>query len=325
MSGPRAHAHPECPGPDFRPHDHDRDARDRRDAYRALAVSAVVLLGAGGVELAVSMLSGSAGLLGDAFHNLADGATSAAVFVGLRYSRRPANAAHPYGWDRAEDVAGLGVAALIWASAAFALVVSVHKLMHPATPHALVAGVLAALVGALANAVVGRYKMRVGRRINSLALIADARHSWLDTLSSLAALAGLVAAGLGAPYADGIAGLAITGLVLHVGFDVTRSLLSRLSDGVDPSVVARCVALADSVEGVRHAHARARWTGRCLLVEVEGVLDPSIPLRRAEEIGESVRDAVRRELPDVKEVTWLPRVSLLPWPESEQLGAAERG
>ncbi len=325
MSGRRAHAHPECPGPDFRPHDHRSDVADRRDAFRALAVSAMVLLLAGGVELAVSAWSGSAGLLGDAFHNLADVATSAAVFIGLRYSRRPASATHPYGWDRAEDVAGLGVAALIWASGVFALVASVHKLLHPSTPHALVAGVLAALVGALANAVVGRYKMTIGRRINSLALVADARHSWLDTLSSLAALVGLVAAGLGAPYADGLAGLAITGLVLHVGFDVTRSLLSRLSDGVDPSVVPRCVALADAVEGVRHTHARARWTGRCLLVEVEAVLDPSTPLRRVDEIGESVRAVIRRELPDVKDVTWIPRVSTVSTPESEEPGMLERG
>ncbi len=309
MLGPRAHAHPQCPGPDYRPHDHSGDATNRRDANRALSVSALTLLGAGGIELWVSLSSGSAGLLGDAFHNLSDVATSLAVYLGLRFSRRAPSATHPYGWDRAEDVAGLGVAALIWLSAVFAATTSVHKLLHPAVPHALAVGVAAALVGAVANAVVGRYKMVVGRRIHSLALVADARHSWLDTLSSLAALVGLLGASLGAPWADGLAGLAITSLIVHVGYDVTRSLLSRLSDGVDEAIVAQCATIADSVEGVRHAHVRARWTGRCLLVEVEAVLDPATPLHTAEGIGGAVRDAVRGALPEVKDVLWIPRTA----------------
>ena len=63
-----------------------------------------------------------------------------------------------------------------------------------------------------------RYKLVVGRRINSATLIADARHSWLDALSSAGAMAGLIAVALGQPWGNPVAGLAVTAFICHVGF-----------------------------------------------------------------------------------------------------------
>jgi cation diffusion facilitator family transporter len=166
----------------YPPARHARDGADRRDAHRALAVSAAGLAFAGLVELAIAMLTGSVGLLGDALHNLSDVSTSGVVFLGFRISKRNATPAFPYGWERAEDIAGLGVAAVIWASAVFAAVVSVHKLTeHGRTTHVSF-GIVAALVGIVGNQVVARYKRRVGRRIQSATLLADAQHSSLDAL-----------------------------------------------------------------------------------------------------------------------------------------------
>src|ERR1700682_461768 len=120
----------------FPPTRHFDDATDRRDAHRAIGVSAVGLAFTGLVELALALATGSVGLLGDALHNLSDVSTSAVVFVGFRLSKRPASASHPYGYERAEDIAGLGVALVIWASAAFAGFVSIHKLaVHGRTSH----------------------------------------------------------------------------------------------------------------------------------------------------------------------------------------------
>src|SRR6201993_788458 len=115
---------------------HYDDTADRQQANRAVAVSALGLGAAGLFELAIALLSGSVGLLGDALHNLSDVSTSAVVFVGFRVSRRPASQSHPYGYERAEDIAGLGVAVVIWASAVLAGVLSVHKLIaHGHTTH----------------------------------------------------------------------------------------------------------------------------------------------------------------------------------------------
>jgi len=280
---------------------------DRTDAHRAIAVSAVGLALTGFFELAMALFSGSVGLLGDALHNLSDVSTSLVLFVGLRISKRPADASHPYGWERAEDVAGLGVALVIWLSAVFAAVVSVRKLVEHGTTGHVGYGMAAAAIGIVGNQVVARYKLRVGRRIRSATLVADAQHSWLDALSSAGALLGLVGVAAGLRWADAVAGLLVTGFICHVGFEVTRDLLRHLVDGVEPEVVSASARAATAVPGVEHAHVRARWMGRCLVVEVEGFVAPTMTLQAAEVIGQAVEAAVASAVPQVRAVLWSAR------------------
>jgi cation diffusion facilitator family transporter len=283
------------------------DASDRRAANRAVAVSAAGLGATGLIELLLAVLTGSVGLLGDAIHNLSDVSTSAVVFLGFRLSRRPATERYPYGLDRAEDLAGIGIAVVIWASAAFAGYESIRKLLaHGPTTH-IGAGIAGALIGIAGNLAVARYKLIVGKRIGSATLIADARHSWLDALSSAGALAGLIAVAFGQPWGDPVAGLAITVVICHVGYQVTADVARRLADGVDPSVITTAESAAGSVPGVLHAHARARWTGRTLRVEIEGWVDPGLPARDAGAIGRQVADAIAQQLPEAGALTWASR------------------
>jgi cation diffusion facilitator family transporter len=229
------------------------------------------------------------------------------VFLGFRLSRRPPTERYPYGLERAEDLAGVGIAIVIWASAAFAGYASIRKLIvHGHTSH-LAAGIAGAAIGILGNLIVARYKLVVGRRINSATLVADARHSWLDALSSAGALAGLVAVALGQSWGDPVAGLAVTVLICHVGYEVTADVVHRLADGIDPAVITGAEAAAGSVPGVIHAHARARWTGRTLRIELEGWVDPDLSVRDADELGRQVAVALAQEVPEAGSLTWTTR------------------
>jgi len=274
------------------------DAADRRAANRAVAVSAAGLAVTGLAELMLALLTGSVGLLGDAIHNLSDVSTSAVVFLGFRLSKRPPSERYPYGLERAEDLAGIGIAVVIWASAAFAGFESVRKLIeHGHTAH-VGAGIAGAVLGIVGNQVVARYKMVTGKRIGSATLIADARHSWLDALSSAGALAGLIAVAFGQSWGDPVAGIAVTAFICHVGYEVTADVVRRLADGVDPAVITEAEAAAGSVPGVVHAHARARWTGRTLRLEIEGWVDPELPARDADAIGREVARALGGQVPE---------------------------
>jgi len=143
---------------------HDEVAH-RRAADRAIGYSAVGLGVAGLAELGFAFVTGSVGLLGDALHNLSDVSTSVMLFAGFQFSKRAATNAFPYGYDRAEDMAGLAITVVIWVSAVFAGVESFHKLTrHGATRH-LGAGMVGAIIGVAANRVVARYKLRVGTQI----------------------------------------------------------------------------------------------------------------------------------------------------------------
>jgi len=292
----------------FPPTEDVDDSEHRSAANRAIGFSAVGLFITGGIELAVAVLSGSVGLLGDALHNLSDVSTSLAVFVGFRFSRRHATPDHTYGFDRAEDLAGLGVALAIWASAVFAGIVSVHKLTeHGRTSH-LAFGMVAAGVGIVGNQIVARYKRKVGTRIHSMTLVADAKHSWLDAIASGGALLGLLAVALGAHWADGVAGLVVTLFIVHVGYEVTHEVVTHLMDAVDPDLVDRAETAALTVDGVEHVHVRARWSGRSLLFDVEGFIPAASTLDHAESLGREVERAVVGAIPESRAVLWSPHV-----------------
>jgi cation diffusion facilitator family transporter len=286
---------------------HYDDTADRQQANRAVAVSALGLGAAGLFELAIAMVSGSVGLLGDALHNLSDVSTSAVVFVGFRVSKRSATASNPYGYERAEDIAGLGVAIAIWASAVFAGVVSVHKLLAVGRTTHVGIGIVAAILGIAANQLVARYKGRVGRRIQSATLLADAKHSWLDALASAGALIGLLGVAAGYRWADGVAGLVVTGFILHVGWQVTTELVSHLMDAVDPAMLCAAEGAVLARTGVELAHVRGRWMGRSLVIEVEGFVPPTTTVGQAAALRVDVEDAVLGAVPKARAVLWYPR------------------
>ena len=97
--------------------------------------------------------------------------------------------------------------------------------------------------------------------------------------------------------------------ICHVGWEVTADVVHHLANGVDPGVITAAEAAAGSVPGVVHAHARARWTGRTLRVEIEGWVDPDLPARDADTLGLQVVDAIARQLPEAGNFTWTSRAA----------------
>src|SRR5260221_104976 len=153
------------------------------------------------------------------------------------------------------------------------------------------------VLGIAGNQAVAWYKRRVGKRIGSLTLIADARHSWLDAISSLGALTGLALVAAGYRWGDPVAGFAITAFICHVGYQVTKDMLVRLTDGVEPGDLNAAETAARAVPGIHSATVRGRWTGRTLHLDVETRLDGSTPLASADQISREVEAAILRAVP----------------------------
>jgi cation diffusion facilitator family transporter len=271
---------------------------------RAVKISAAGLALTAAVEFAFVAASGSVALLADGLHNLGDVFTTVTLWVAFRVGRRQPDRGYTFGFARAEDVAGVLVVLAIAASAVAAAGESVAKLAGGVPPLRNPGWALAAaFVGVAGNEAVARYKLQVGRRINSVPLEADGRHSRVDGLASLAAAAGIAGAWAGWPAADPLAGLLLSAVIVWVLVGTTRDVLARLLDRVDPEVIDEVETAAASVEGVEAVHAtRARWVGRSLHVLVHAEVDPDLPLRAAHAIGEQVRHAIFHALPGVAAV-----------------------
>ncbi len=205
-------------------------------------------------------------------------------------ARRAANQSYTYGYHRTEDLAGIFIVLVIIASAVAGAVESILKLTSGAPPTQLPLSMAAALVGVAGNELLAQYKISVGKRINSVPLIADGQHSRIDGLTSLAAFAGLIGVALGLPIADPIAGLVITVVILTVVYSTTRSVLQRLLDAVDSRVVPSIVSIASEVPGVEAVNdVRARWVGHTLNVAMNIEVDAELTLVKAHAIADEVR------------------------------------
>jgi cation diffusion facilitator family transporter len=273
---------------------HSHDAADQVDealeadaaGRQALLISLAGLALTAAVQACVVALSGSIALLGDTLHNVADALTAVPLLVAFRLARRPPNKRYTYGYGRAEDLGGLFVIAMITLSSALAAYEAINRLLHPRDVTHLWAVAGAALVGFAGNEIVARYRIRVGRRIGSAALVADGLHARTDGFTSLAVLIGAGGVALGWRLADPVVGLVITVAILGVLRGAVRRVGARLMDAVDPELVDQATAAVTSVSGIDHVRdLRIRWIGHTLRAEVDVIVDPDLTLAQAHDLA----------------------------------------
>ncbi|BFU42868.1 cation diffusion facilitator family transporter [Krasilnikovia sp. MM14-A1004] len=288
----------------LRPHSHD--TADKVDTaletsaagLRALWISMVVLGATAALQAVVVVWSGSVALLGDTLHNVADALTAVPLGIAFLLGRRAANRRYTYGYGRAEDLAGVVIVITIAVSAALAGWEAVRRLLDPQPVDRLGWVAVAALVGFAGNELVARYRITVGRRIGSAALVADGLHARTDGFTSLAVLAGAGGTALGWWWADPVVGLLITAAIVVVLQDAARQVYRRLMDAVDPHLVDRAESVLRATPGVRDVAAvRIRWIGHQLHAEADLVVDTDLSLIEAHEVAADAEHQLTHAVP----------------------------
>jgi cation diffusion facilitator family transporter len=273
---------------------HSHDTADQVDdvleadaaGRRALLIGLAGLAVTAAIQAVVVVLSGSVALLGDTLHNIADALTAVPLLIAFRLTRRPATKRFTYGYGRAEDLGGLFVIALITLSSVLACYQAIDRLIHPRDVTHRWTVAAAAVVGFVGNEVVARYRIRVGRRIGSAALVADGLHARTDGFTSLAVLFGAGGVALGWRQADPIIGLVITVAILGVLRSAVRQVGARLMDAVDPELVDQATAAVTSVTGIKGVRdMRIRWIGHTLRAEVDATVEPLLTLTEAHDLA----------------------------------------
>ncbi len=302
----------------FVPHTHD--AADSVDdaleasgrGIRAVKVSLVVLLATTVLQLAVVAISGSVALLADTVHNFADALTAVPLWIAFVLGRRAATRRQPYGYGRAEDLAGLFIVLVVALSAVVAAWQSIDRLISPQPIDHLGWVIAAGVIGFAGNEAVAIYRIRVGRRIGSAALVADGVHARTDGFTSLAVVLGGIGVLLGFPLADPVVGLAISAAILVLLWGTVHSVGARLMDRIDPDLVDRAEHALGHVGGITAVReVRLRWVGHRL--QGDAVIEASDrSLAEAERLLAEADRELRAHLPNLEEM----RVRAVPTAES---------
>lgn len=270
-------------------------------------VSVVGLGVTAAAQAVVAVASESVALLSDTVHNGVDALTAVPLFVAFALAARPVTRRFTYGYGRAEDLAGILIVLAIAASAASAVLAgwaAVDRLLDPRPITHLLAVAAAGLVGFVGNELVARYRIRVGQRIGSAALVADGLHARTDGFTSLAVLlsAGGLAAGF--PLTDPIIGLLIAFAILAVLRDAAREVFGRIMDAVDPALVDAADRAVATVPGVREVRQlRLRWIGHTLRAEVDLAVDPGLTVIQAHGLAAHAEQHLTASVPRLTAAT----------------------
>ena len=242
------------------------------------------------LQIVVVLLSHSVGLLADTIHNFGDAATAIPLWIAFMLSRWKPNEKFTYGYGRVEDLAGMAIVLTIFVSAVVAGYETVQRFLHPQPVGYLWAVMAASVIGFVGNEVVAIFRIRVGREIESAALIADGYHARIDGWTSLAVFFGAVGVWMGYPLADPIVGALITIAIAQIVWQSAKAVFTRALDGVDPKIIDELRHAATHVRGVEKVtDVRARWLGHRLHAEMNVAVAPQLSVEEGHALAKEVR------------------------------------
>src|SRR5215218_992884 len=253
------------------------------------------------LQLVVVIISGSVALLADTIHNFGDAGTAIPLWIAFVLARRKPTPTFTYGYGRAEDLAGIVIVLIILSSAIVAGWQAIDRLIDPQPIAQLGWVAVAGVLGFVGNEAVAVFRIRVGREIQSAALIADGYHARTDGLTSLAVVLGAIGVWLGFPTADPIIGLLITAAIFLIVWQSARSVLTRMLDGVEPGITEEIRHAAEHVPSIeRVIDVKTRWLGHRLHADVAIDVDSGLSLPAAEKIANTLRRELLAHLPALR-------------------------
>ncbi|MFO0838096.1 MAG: cation diffusion facilitator family transporter [Phycisphaerae bacterium] len=257
------------------------------------------------VKLLAGLLGNSYALVADAVESMADIFASVVVWGGLRIAARNPDDDHPYGHGKAEALAALIVSLMLIAAAIGIAIEAVREILIPHhVPAAYTLWVLLAVV--VTKELLFRFVARAASDTGSTAVTADAWHHRSDAITSVSAFAGIsIALWGGQPYApaDDWAALLASGVIFYNAVRLMRAPLHELMDAAQDDLVdqVREVSIrTPAVAGVEKILARK--SGSHYWVDLHLEVDPAMSVRDAHGVAHQVKDAIRRSLPQVRDV-----------------------
>ncbi len=276
------------------------------EATTAAWVGLLFNLALGVVKLVAGVLGRSFALVSDAVNSLGDCVTSGVVLFGLRAAQRPPDPEHPYGHTRAETIAASNVALLIMVSAMAVGWEAIGRLGVEHSPPPIWALWIAG-----ANVVIKeslyRYKVGVGGRTGSVAIIANAWDHRSDAFCSLAVLVGLAAVRWAGPsygWADNAAALAVVvGILVSAGALFRRAASELMDPQATGPMLDRVRSIASAVPGVLGIETVwMRKSGLEYFVDIHLEVDPGLTVAEGHLIGHRAKAEIVAQLAAVRDV-----------------------
>lgn len=223
------------------------------------------------LKIVIGVISNSAAVISDAFNNLSDCANCIVTLLGCRIASKPADKAHPYGHGRAEYLAALIISAAIFTMGLILFKNSAERIFFAQSVNISVISVIILAVSVIIKLMMYRFNRILSGRISSSVLLAAAKDSLSDAVSTLTVLISAVLSNfIDFPF-DGIAGAAVSVFIIKTGLDIIRAIVDELiGKAASPELIHRIRTIVMSEQralGVHdimiHTYGPAKSIGSC--------------------------------------------------------------
>jgi cation diffusion facilitator family transporter len=255
------------------------------------------------LKLAAGVITGSIAILTEAIHSAIDLIASLIALFSVRKADEPADADHPYGHEKAENVAAGAEAMLILLGATIVVLEATRRLFSGFEVDQVAVGIVVISISIVVNLVVSTYLSRRAREYDSPALEGDAAHLNADALTSIAVLAGLVLVEVTGEAAwDSIAALVVAAAIVVTGVRLAmRSGRVLMDEAPPPSEldrIERAIAAARPAQMAGYHKLRARRAGSRRHVDMHVQFRSGTTLEDAHAMAHALRDAIEEAVPN---------------------------
>lgn len=269
---------------------------------RAAIASIIVAFAVMGLKFVAWAVTGSVAFYSDAVESIINVIAAAVSLAAVRVSARPADANHPFGHQKAEFLSAILEGAMILLAAALIVWEAARALIAPQPIVQPGLGLLIIVIAMAFNGLWAAWLGRLGRAWRSPALLADARHLWVDVLTSAGVVVGVALIPVtGWPWLDPVLALLVAVNVLWSGMAVVRGSLAGLMDEmVDRATLDHIgKVVAKHASGAVQAHdLKVRSLGRGMSVEFHLVVPGTMSVLEAHGICDRIEAALKREIGD---------------------------
>jgi cation diffusion facilitator family transporter len=272
----------------------------RHDAVNRVLLRVLFLnLAVAGAKLVLGYATGAVSIISDGFHSLTDSGSNVMALIGMRASGKPPDIDHPYGHRKYETLAAAGIFVFLLLVVVEVTRAALRRLASGGAPEVtgMSFGVMIATLLVILSVV--RYVGRVGRRLSSELLHADALHTKSDVFTSCAVLVSLLAVRFGYPKLDPIGGLLIAVFIAHTGWEIARQTSRVLSDRmvIAEDAIRDIVMATPQVVGCHQI--RTRGSEDHTFLDLHVWYPPDMPLHEAHRLSHIVKDKLMEAFPSI--------------------------
>jgi cation diffusion facilitator family transporter len=276
-------------------------------SYAALSIGAAVLTI--GLKFGAYALTGSVGLLSDAFESIVNLVAAIAAFLALSFAAKPPDAKHTFGHFKAEYFSSALEGILILVAAGSIIIAAGERLFHPQPIEQAGLGLALALVATAINGGVARILFQASRRLRSITLRADAHHLLTDVWTSVGVVLGIgLVSVTGWLVLDPIVALLAAANIVWTGLKLLAETGSGLLDSAIPEDEQEAIALIVSeykAEGIQFHAMRSRVAGAHRFVSFHVLVPGAWTVKRGHDICEAIEQAIALALPGTDVTTHL--------------------